>query len=62
MTIEVAITTTEVANATETQVTVLAFQNLIVQQIGKNTTSVLDVAVYHTISASAILHSATTPI
>ena len=62
MTIEVAITPTEVAHAIETQVTALALKDLIVQQIDKHTTSVPDAAVYHTISASPILHSAMTPI
>lgn len=56
MTIEAATTPTEVARATETQVTALALQDLIVQQIDENATLVPDVAVYHTISASAILH------
>ena len=55
-TIEAAITPTKVARATETQVTALALQDLIVQQIDKNANPVPDAAVCHTISASAILH------
>ncbi len=56
MRIEAVITPTEVARATETQVTALALQDLIVQQIDKNATLVPDAAVYYTISASAIFH------
>ncbi len=56
MTIEAAITPTKVARATETQVTALALQDLIVEQINKNATHLPDAAVYHKISASAILH------
>ena len=55
-TIEAAITLTKVACATDTQVTALALQDLIVQQIDKNATLVQDAAVHHTILASAILH------
>ncbi len=55
-TIEGAITPTIVARTTETRVTALALQDMIVQQIYKNATSISDVAVYHTISANAILH------
>ncbi len=55
-TIEAAITPTKVARATETQVTALALQDLIVQQIDENANPVLNAAVYHTISATAILH------
>ena len=55
-TIEAAITPTKVARATETQVTALALQDLIVRQIDENANPVLDGAVCHTISASAILH------
>ena len=62
MTIKVAITPTKVALATESQVTAFALQDMIVQKIDKNTTPVPDAAVYLTISANAILHSATTPI
>ncbi len=54
--IEAAITPTKVACVTETQVTALDLQDLIVQQINKNATLIPDAAVYHTISASAILH------
>ena len=54
--IEDVITPTEATHATETQVTALALQDLIVQQIDKNATPVPDAAVYHTISANAILH------
>ena len=55
-TIEAAITPTKVARGIESQVTVLALQDLIVQQIEGNANPVPDAAVYHTISASAILH------
>ena len=55
-TIEAAITLTKVARATETQVTSFALQDLIVQQMDKNATSVPDAADCHTISATAILH------
>ncbi len=61
-TIEAAITPTKVARMTETQVTALALPDLIVQQTDKNSTLVPDAEVYHTISASAILHLARTPI
>ena len=54
-TIEVAITSTEVAYATETLVIALAPHNLIVQQIDENATLVPDATVYYTTSASAIL-------
>ncbi len=56
MTIEATITPTKVVRATETQVTALAFQDLIVQQIDKNANPVSDTVVCNTISASAILH------
>ncbi len=56
MIIRAAITPTEVARATETQVTALDLKDLIVQQINKNATPVADAAVYHTVSAIAILH------
>ncbi len=56
MRIEAAIASTEVARATATQVTALAAQDLIVQQTDENATLIPDTAVYHTISASAILH------
>ena len=56
MIIEAVITPTKATHATETQVTALALQDLIVQQIDENATPVPDAAVYHTISASAILH------
>ena len=55
-TIEATITLTKVARVTETQVTALVLQDLIVQQIDENATLVPDATVYHTISASAILH------
>ena len=55
-TIEAAITQTKVADGTETQVTALALQFLIVQQIDKNATLIPDTTVHHTISASVILH------
>ncbi len=55
-TIEAVITATKVARGIETQVTALAPQDLIVQQIDGNVNPVPDAAVYHTISASAILH------
>ncbi len=60
MTIEAAITPTEVACATETQVTALTLQDLIVQQMDKNATPVPDAAVYHTISANTTLQKAST--
>ncbi len=59
-TIEAAITPTKVAPPTETQVITLALQDLIVQQIDENANLVPDAAVYHTISASAILYYART--
>ena len=55
-TIEAARTLTKVARGIETQVTALALKNLIVQQINKNANPVPDAAVYHTISANAVLH------
>ncbi len=55
-TIEAAISPTKVARAIETQVTSLALQDLIVQQIDKNANPVPDAAVCNTISASAIVH------
>ncbi len=62
MTIEAATTPTEVARTIETQVTTPILQDLIVQQIDKSLTSILDAAVYYTISASAILDYFKTPI
>ncbi len=56
MTIEATISPIEVARARETQVTALALQDLTVQQIDKNATLIPDVAVYHKISARAILN------
>ncbi len=61
-TIETAITPTKVARTTETQVTAFALKDLIVQQMDENANPVTDAAVCHTISASAILHWARTPI
>ena len=55
-TIEAAITPTKAACAIETQVTALALLDLIVEQIDNNAILVSDTAVYHTISASAILY------
>ena len=55
-TIKAAITPTKVDRMTENQVTALVLQDLIVQKIDKNPTPILDSAVYHTISASAISH------
>ena len=54
--IKAVITPTKATHAIETQVTALALQDLIVQQIDKNTTPVPDAAVYHTISVDSILH------
>ena len=56
MSIEAAITPTKATHATETQVTALALQDLIVQQINENATPVPDAAVYYTILVNAILH------
>ncbi len=55
-TIKTATTPIKVTNSAETQATTLTLQDLIVQQIDKNDTFLLDVAVHHTISASTILH------
>ncbi len=55
-TIEAAITPTKVARGIETQVTALALQDLIVQQMDGNADPVPDAAVHHTISPSGILH------
>ncbi len=54
-TIEAVIAPTKVARKTETQVTALALQDLIVQKKDKNPTPIPDAAVYHTISATAIV-------
>ncbi len=59
-TIKAAITPTKVARGIETQVTALALQEMIVQQIDGNMNLLPDVAVHHTISASAIFHLART--
>ncbi len=53
--IEAAITPTKLARSPKTQVTALALQDLIVQQIDKTAIPIMDAAVYHKISASAIL-------
>ena len=47
--IEAVITPTEATHATNTQITALALQDLIVQQINDNAIPVPDVVVYHTI-------------
>ncbi len=57
-TIEAAIPPTKVARAKETQVTALVLQDLIVQQMDKNATLLLDATVHHTVSSSGILHQA----
>ncbi len=54
-TIEAEINQTEVARATETQVTAFALQDLIIQQKDENATPIPDAAVYHTILTIAIL-------
>ncbi len=56
MRIEAAITLTEVACGTETQVTALALWDLIRQQIDKNATFLSDATVCHTILPGAIIH------